>query len=275
MRILILCLSLLFAPLPFFAQEFSLVTWNIQHLGRSKNTAELEAMVEVLRDYDLVAVQEVVAKDPAGAQKVALLADLLSRTGAQWDYRVSDPTQSPSSHISERYAFLWKPSRLTLLGRPYLDRELAAVVDREPYVAKFRVKGGNEPFFVINFHSRPHNRVPEAEIAYLLAYPERLQTSRFILAGDFNLDEEHAVWLPLYQQGFLPAVRQTPTTLKRSCNGEGDYFNHAIDNIYLPPQHFELLGSGRIDIVGDCGRLSEARLLSDHVPVFIQVRQRE
>jgi endonuclease/exonuclease/phosphatase family metal-dependent hydrolase len=275
MRLLLLCISLLLAPLSLLGQEFSLLTWNIQNLGRTKNTAELEAMVDILRDYDLVAIQEVVAKDPAGAQKVALLADLLNRTGAQWDYRVSDPTNSPSSYISERYAFLWKPSRLTLLGRPYLDRELAAVVDREPYVAKFRVKGGNEPFFVVNFHARPHDREPEAEVAYLMAYPERLQTQRFVIAGDFNLDEQHQVWQPLYQAGFVPAVRETPTTLKRSCNATGEYFNYPIDNLYLLPRYFELLQSGRIDFVGGCDKVESARMISDHVPVFVRVRQRE
>jgi len=38
--------------------NLKIVTWNIRDLGRSK-------------DYDLVAIQEVVAKDPAGAQAVA------------------------------------------------------------------------------------------------------------------------------------------------------------------------------------------------------------
>ena len=84
------------------AQTFSLLTWNIKDLGGSKDTEEKEVMVDLMRQYDLVLIQEVVAKDPAGARAVAWLADALNRTGSRWDYRVSDPTESPSAYVSER-----------------------------------------------------------------------------------------------------------------------------------------------------------------------------
>src|SRR5690606_31627175 len=135
-----------------------------------------------------VALQEVVAKDPAGAQAVAKIADELNRMGAKWDYRISDPTKSPSSNISERYAFLWKTSKVSLIHRAYLDRELEDIINREPYIAAFKIKGQPEPFYVINFHSRKYDERPEEEIIHFLDYPTRLKSNRIIIAGDFNLD---------------------------------------------------------------------------------------
>ncbi|GAB4406243.1 MAG: endonuclease/exonuclease/phosphatase family protein [Bacteroidia bacterium] len=271
--------GLLFATLALslhltLAQSFTLLTWNIQHLGGSKDETELAAMVKVMRAYDLVLIQEVVAKDPAGAQAVAQLADLLNRTGSRWDYRISDPTQSPSSQMSERYAYLWKSSRLELIGDAYLDSKLADVCYREPYLARFRIAKSEVEFMVANYHSRKHDDQPEVEIAYFKDYPSRLGTQRVLIAGDFNLDENHAVWQPLVQRGFVPAVRRTPTTLKQKCTPDGHYFNYPIDNVYFHGGKFQALRSGRVDIVGDCANLEQARGVSDHVPVFVELEVR-
>src|SRR5690625_3633586 len=119
-------------------KDLTLVSWNIQHLGRSKTDEEIWQMAQILRHFDIVAIQEVVAKDPAGAQAVAKLADELNRTGANWDYQVSNPTISPSVYISERYAFLWKTSKVTLQHRAFLDSEREDLFFREPFIAKFK-----------------------------------------------------------------------------------------------------------------------------------------
>ncbi len=254
-----------------FAQDFSLLTWNIQDLGRTKDAKELDRMVDVMRDYDIVAIQEVVAKDPAGARAVATLADLLNRTGAKWDYRISDPTRSPSSYISERYAYLWKTSKVRLLGRTYLDDVLADSCDREPYMAQFQLKSTQDTFVVVNFHARRFDKEPEAEIRHFVNYPNRLGMGKVFIVGDFNLNESHEVWRPLYTQGFQPALQQTPTTLKRKC-AKGQYFNYPIDNIYFPAQYVEIISAGRIDFVQSCDSLEEARGVSDHVPVVLKAR---
>lgn len=247
-------------------ENLTIVSWNIQDLGRSKDAQEIHRMAQVIRSFDIVAIQEVVAKDPAGAQAVAKIADELNRMGAKWDYRVSDPTQSPSSYIRERYAYLWKTSKVKLIGRPHLDNDLEIVCDREPYIAKFKEKKNGQYLTVANFHSRPHNKYPEDEIQHFIKYAKRPQN--MIILGDFNLTEQHQVWDKLYAQGFKPAVHDLPTTLKRKCKN-GNYFNHSIDNIYFGTSvHF--VGSGRVDFVKDCGRLKVSRMLSDHVPVFME-----
>lgn len=250
--------------------HLTLASWNIQHLGQSKSDQEILFMAEILRDFDIVAIQEVVAKHPAGAQKVAQLADELNRKGAAWDYRISDPTKSPSANISERYAFLWKTSKVELLGRAYLDQKLETLINREPYVGKFRFKKLKQDFVVINFHSRTHKDRPELEIMHFKDYPTRLNSERIIIAGDFNLNERHPIWNDLYQQGFEPAVRNAKTTLKRNCNLDG-YLSHDIDNIYYS-KDILMVSSGVVDYIVDCGNLEAARKISDHLPVFMEFR---
>ncbi len=248
-------------------QSIRLVTWNIQDMGRTKDEDEIHQMARILKDADVVAIQEVVARDPAGAQAVAQLADELNRMGAKWDYRISDPTTDPSPGKRERYAFLWKTSALTMLGSPFLDQELAEICVREPFIGRFRINASKKEFHLVNFHSRVFSEQPQIEITYFQLYPKRLSTDAVIIAGDFNSSEDHPVFNTLYKIGFKAALQNTGTTLKRTCTGS-NYQSHAIDNIYYPASVFRLMSSGVLDFVGDCDNLEYARQISDHLPVF-------
>lgn len=250
--------------------SISIISWNIQHLGRSKSEEVIYEIAKILRHYDIVAIQEVVAKDPAGAQAVARIADELNRMGFQWDYQVSDPTKSPSVYISERYAFLWKPSRVQMIQRAKLDTELEDLCFREPFVAKFKQKGRNDFFYVMNYHSRKYNDKPEEEIIHFIDYPSRLETNNIIVTGDFNLSETHEVWRPFYRIGFQSALKNQRTTLKWKCQ-DGNYLNHRIDNFYFD-SGIRMISSGGIDFVQNCENLSAARKISDHIPVFMEFR---
>lgn len=248
--------------------KLKIVSWNIQHLGRSKSDETIYQIASILRNYDIVAIQEVVAKDPAGAQAVAKIADELNRMGFKWDYQISDPTRSPSPNMSERYAFLWKTSKVEIQHRAFLDKELEEICFREPFIAKFKIKGDNKPFYVVNYHSRKYSDKPEEEIIHFIDYPKRLKTNRIMIVGDFNVNENHAVWRPLKHVGFQNALYNKPTTLKRKCD-QGNYLNHAIDNLYFLPGISMILADS-IDFVYSCENLEQARKISDHLPVFMK-----
>lgn len=250
------------------ADVISVVSWNIQDLGQTKNNEEIAFMANLLKGFDIVAIQEVVAKHPAGAQKVAQLVDELNRKGAKWDYRISNPTKSPSVYMSERYAFLWKTHKIDLIGRAYLDKELETHIHREPYIAQFKLKKTNQFFYIINFHSRKHDDNPELEIKFFKDYPKRFHSNNIIIAGDFNLNERHSVWSDLYQQGFNPALKDSKTTLKWKCL-KNNYLNHAIDNIYYS-KNIAFVNSGVLDYIATCENLAAARKISDHLPVFLE-----
>ncbi len=252
------------------SKNLTLTSWNIRDLGRTKDADEIHTIATIVRNFDIVALQEVVAKDPAGAQSVAKIADELNRMGSKWDYKISDPTQSPSVYMSERYAFLWKTAKVTLNGKPFLDKELSEKVYREPYIASFIKKGDNKPFYIVNYHSRKYYDKPELEITHFIDYEKRLDSKNVIIAGDFNLDENQEVWEPFYKNGFKSALHNKATTLKRKCKN-GVYTNHAIDNFYFSAG-LQKLNAGSIDFVKSCENLKNARFISDHLPVFLEFK---
>ena len=148
----------------------TIVTWNIKDLGGSKNDEEIQYIARTIKKYDVIAIQEVVAKDPKGVQAVLRIVSELNRMGSKWDYKYSDATNSPSPYISERYAFIWKTSVVSIANKPFLDAHLEDKCFREPYIARFKLKQNNKYFFVVNFHSRKHMDKPEDEIIYLDDY---------------------------------------------------------------------------------------------------------
>lgn len=260
-NLLLLALTLL--QTPGLAQT-TLISWNIRDFGQSKSDAEIRQIAQILRDADLVALQEVVA-GPGGAQAVARLADELNRTGAKWDYRVSDPTSSPP-YKTERYAFLWKTSRVQLIGRPWLEQNLPEMVYREPFMGRFRI--GGQTILLTNFHARRYDENPEEEIRLLARLPGLYPTDPVVIAGDFNASETSDAFQELYKLGYRPALRVQKTTLKRSC--DDGYLNHAIDNIYFPEKKITLLKAEAVDFVGNCQNLEAARGISDHLPVRVE-----
>ncbi len=263
-KVLLVVLSLLMV-LDIYA--VSIVSWNIKDLGGTKDDQEITFIAEVVRDFDLIVIQEIVAHDPAGAQAVARLADQLNRMGSAWDYMVSDPTDSPSSQISERYAYIWQPSKISISDGPKLVDKLSDLCDREPYYARFTQDG--KAYDLLNFHARPHNRDPQSEVQAISNFiiDNRIRFN-WVLLGDFNLTEQDSIWTPLYAHSFRPALSNQRTTLKRECD-DGDYLNVPIDNIYFNEDKNTMQESAAIDFVQRCENLIAMREISDHLPVFI------
>jgi endonuclease/exonuclease/phosphatase family metal-dependent hydrolase len=214
------------------------------------------------------ALQEVVA-GPGGSQAVAQLADLLNRKGIKWDYRISNPTNSPK-YKKEKYAFLWKVSKAQIIDRPTLVKEVAAKVFREPYRATFKIEG--QKITILNYHSRRFDEHPEIEVAALAEYLKKQNTDKWLIAGDFNLSADAMAFNAFKVQGFDPLLEKQKTTLKRKCAIENGYLYHDIDNIFLNRKHFVILDCGIIDFVNGCENLTAARFISDHVPIFVELK---
>lgn len=262
----LLLILLVFLAFNGYAQDdnISLVSWNIRDFGQTKSSEELDEIAEIVRDIDIIAIQEVVA-GYGGAQAVAKLTDILNRKGSKWDYVISNPTNS-SKYVTERYAFVWKTKNIKIKNRGRLIKELDSLIDREPFLLDFYMS--EKKFTILNFHSRPFNKDPESEIKALTKYVTNSSNTPMLIAGDFNVDENKAVFIDLKKNGFTAAVSNQKTTLKRTCD-QNEYLNYAIDNIFYS-QNINKLKAKIIDFVRFCDNLEKARKLSDHLPVYLK-----
>lgn len=244
----------------------SICSWNLKDFGKTKSSAELNFIANVVKSYDIVAIQEVVAKDPGGAKAVAALNDILNRMGNKWDYVISDPTFS-SSYKAERYAFLWKTSRIKKKGEAWLEKKYQLEIDREPYYASFTANG--KEFTVVNFHAIRKDLQPETEIKFFKYLPEEYPSLTLIFACDFNCPQNHTVFNPLKKMGYLPALIGQKTTLKKSCVEE-ECLASEFDNVFYPASKVRMISAGVIHFYKDFEFMEEAGHLSDHVPVYFE-----
>lgn len=155
--------------------QITICSWNLEDFGKSKTAATIEFIANTLKAYDIISIQEVVA-GYGGTQAVAKLNDALNRKGDRWDYRVSEPTSGENSYKRERYAFLWKPSKVKIIGQPWLETGYTDEINREPFFATFESNG--KSFTVVNFHAITKSMHPETEIKYFrflpAEYPDKI-----------------------------------------------------------------------------------------------------
>lgn len=246
--------------------QVKLLSWNVENLGSSKSESEITFIAKTIKDYDVVALQEVVAGD-GGSQAVAKLAEALNRMGFKWDYVVSDPTSS-SAYKTERYAFLWKTSKVKKIGEAWLEKKYHLEIDREPYYCTFDYKG--KLFTITNFHAITKSKQPETEIKYFKFLPAQYPKLNLLFVGDFNCPQSHTVFNPLRKMGFLPIFVNQKTSLKRECNKD-ECLASEFDNIWYDSSKIKIVNAGIIHFYKDFETLLAARKISDHVPVTFEI----
>jgi endonuclease/exonuclease/phosphatase family metal-dependent hydrolase len=261
-RIFIFCLLLHVGPA---LAQLRLCSWNIQNLGKSKSDSEIIFIAGILKDFDVVAIVEVVS-GYGGAQSVARLADELNRKGAKWEYAISDATTG-TPNKSERYAYLWKTARLQKKNNAWLENRYRDVIEREPFLIELSYRG--KLLTVCCFHAITRNKQPETEIKYFKFIEEEYQAQTLLFCGDFNCPESHTVFNPLKSRGYRPVLTGQKTSLKqKSINGE--CLASEYDNIFYPSQKITFIKSGIVEFYKKFPDLAHARRISDHVPVYFE-----
>lgn len=265
MRFRLTLLLLLFSVSVYAQTQVKVVSWNLKDFGKSKTDAEISMIADLTRGFDLLAIQEVVA-GAGGPQAVARLADELNRKGERWDYAISELTSGSSAHKSERFAFLWKRSRLKLLGKPWLEARYGMLIEREPFYARFIA--GRQIFTLSNFHAITKSQQPEREIKYFKFLPAAYAGDNLVFCGDFNVPQSHSVFNSLKKIGYLAALKNQKTSLRQRCIGE-DCLSSEFDNFYYNGSKIRLQSAGVMHFYRRFKDIKLARKLSDHIPIFV------
>ncbi|VXB07802.1 Endonuclease [Flavobacterium sp. 9AF] len=248
----------------FSWSQIKICSWNIENLGGSKSEKDISYMAQIVKDYDIVALQEVIVSD-AGAQAVALLVETLNRKGNHWDYAISNPT-SGNAYKAERYAFLWKPNKVKKIGDPFLEATYVEEIEREPFLGTFTYEG--KEITLVNFHAKTKKLQPETEIKYFKFFPNLYPNKNLVFIGDFNCPQSHTVFFPLRKMGYESVFVNQKTSLRQKCI-QNDCLASEYDNIFFNTKKFEVIDKGIIPFYLDFPEIQEARNISDHVPIWV------
>lgn len=252
------------------AKDISVVSWNLQHFGQSKSDSIIGVIAEIVQDFDIIAIQEVVGKSTGGVQAVDRLKKQLEemQPKAHWKYVVSGRT-SGNPYQSERYAYIWKERKVKMTSNPFLDKNFEAEIEREPYFATFVSQ--KDTFTLVNFHAIPKKKQPETEIKYFKYYAAIYHDLHLIFLGDFNTPQSHTVFNPLKKMGYLPILVNQKTTLKMKCT-QSECLASEYDNIFYNSSKIEVTKVDIIPFYRHFPDMVAARKISDHVPLYMHFR---
>lgn len=250
---------------PRLRDEITVASWNIQVLGESKidKPKVMDVIVDVVRRFDVVAIQELRAKDETFASR---FLSRVNSDGSSYDFVVGPRLGRSSS--KEQYLYLYDTRRIELIdGSVYTINDENDLLHREPLVASFRVVGAlsGTPwnFTLVNIHTDPDEVDEEVDVLDDVVWLVRNADSEddVILLGDLNAAPERLGELAEIPN-IMWAVAGTPTNTR----GTKSY-----DNILFS-------GTSTAEFTGVAGVLdlqteynltqSEALSVSDHLPVW-------
>lgn len=260
-------------PLPTPAGDsIRVASFNIQVLGTSKmgKPDVVQVLADVIRRFDVVAIQEIRAKDQT------IMDDLVAQvngTGRSFDY-VLGPRLGRSSS-KEQYAFVYDTQRIEVFRESvFTAPDPEDLLHREPLVASFRVRGlpPHEAFTftLVNIHTDPDETDTELDALgdVFASVQSTVNDDDVILLGDLNVDEYH-----LGRLGSLPGIAYAISGMPTNTRGSKSYDNLVFDRRYTT----EATGvSGVFNLLTEYQMTMDQALdVSDHLPVWAEFSTRE
>jgi endonuclease/exonuclease/phosphatase family metal-dependent hydrolase len=164
--------------------------FNIQVFGKSKagKPEVMDVLADIIRTYDIVAIQEIRDKDQTALPK---LVNLVNSDGSQYVYIVGPRLGRTAS--KEQYAYIYNNRTVNLNGTPWTYPEPNGTdpLHREPYVAYFRAENGSFDVILITIHVDPDEATEEINALDAVVnctqgnYPNE---DDIIIMGDLNAD---------------------------------------------------------------------------------------
>ena len=257
---------------PTRSQETILIaSFNIQALGESKMNDRwvMERLAEVIRRFDVVAIQEIRSKDQT---LLPTLLTYVNAAGGRYDYLLGPRLGRTVS--KEQYAYVFDSTRIITSNEcSYTLNDDIDALHREPMIARFVVRTNLTAhpwtFSLVNLHTDPDEAI--AEVNSMGGILREIRNYEFmtgkeddvILLGDFNAPPSKMGKLQS-QAGMRPLIANQPTNVKET---------ELYDNILIEP-------TANVEYTGVCGVLklreflgipmADALKLSDHNPVWAE-----
>ena len=246
--------------------------FNIQIFGRSKRQKEavMTVLVDIVREFDLVLVQEI--RDSSEQTASYFLQKINEAKGPKYDFTRSERLGRTTS--KEAYAYFYNTETVEfILGSDYVYDDVDDVFEREPYVASFRSE--NFDFTVVGIHTKPDDAY--AEIGNLTSVVSSIEIRNqnekdIIVMGDFNADgdyfNEDDFSNPFRDSKFNWLVTNDMDTMTKT-----DYTYDRIVVLNSTLNHEYIVGSAGVFYFDNLYGISNMTLIteiSDHYPIFAE-----
>jgi endonuclease/exonuclease/phosphatase family metal-dependent hydrolase len=249
-------------------ETIRIASFNIQALGTTKSRKPhvMDLLARIVREFDIVAVQEIRTTDQ---DLLPNFVDLINKTDRYYDYVVG-PRVGRTSNM-EQYAFLFDSAAVEVdRSQLYTVADPDDLLHREPLVAWFRVRGPPPDqaftFTLVNIHTDPDETTRELDAladVYRVVRDDGRREDDVIILGTLNADDRNLGCL-----GQIPGMTWAISAIPTNTAGTGQY-----DNILFH-------GSATSEFTGRNGifdflrkynlTLEEAIEVSDHVPVWVE-----
>jgi endonuclease/exonuclease/phosphatase family metal-dependent hydrolase len=268
-------------------------TWNLRMFGDiypqynenpgspKRNLRAIASIVEVIRHYDVIAIQEV-KRDLEGLNTV------LEWLGPDWGALFSDVTAGDQGN-TERLAFIFdrrrvQPSGLAgeLVLPPTPQGDPVVQFARTPYIVGFNSAG--QHFVLLTAHIKygnlPADRLPEiralatyiAEEIQKRSLPDQSEERNLIVLGDFNIDKRGDN--PLFQAFILTGlvVPEQLENLSSSYGAQPKYYDQIA--WFMGGLALAFIDAGVVNFSGavypEISLQSMSFRISDHLPLWAE-----
>ena len=245
-----------------------IASFNIQVFGLAKlqKPEVVSKLVDIVRQFDIVAIQEIRAADQGALPQ---FVEMINSTGRHYDYVLGPRLGRTSS--KEQYAYVFDTASLQVdRSQVYTVQDPRDLIHREPLVAWFRVRGPDPSqaftFTLVNVHTDPDEVEQEMNVmddVFRAVRDDGRGEDDVILLGDFNADESQ-----LGQLATIPGIVWAISGTSTNTRGTKMY-----DNLFMQRQATcEYTGrSGVFDFLRLYNlTLAQGLEISDHLPVWAE-----
>ncbi|QDT01286.1 endonuclease/exonuclease/phosphatase family protein [Adhaeretor mobilis] len=248
-----------------------IASFNIQVFGKAKvekaNGAVIRTLAEIVRQFDVVAIQEIRTSDD---YHIPNFVRLINSGGAQYDH-VTGP-RIGNTRSTEQYAFIFDTRKIMVdRSSVYTLSDPDNVLHREPLVAHFQTRLNPDSAFsftLVNIHTDPDEADEEVDAmadVYRVVRRAGGNEDDVIALGDWNADDRDLASSRLGQiPGVYPLIKGVFTNTRQT---------KLYDNLVIhQPSTTEYTGrSGVFDMVRQFNITQEqALMVSDHLPVWAE-----
>jgi endonuclease/exonuclease/phosphatase family metal-dependent hydrolase len=255
-------------PPPRGNETIRVASFNIQVFGDAKlqNPEAMPIIVEVLRNFDVIAIQEIRSQQDV----CQVLVNMLNADGRfRYDYVVGP--RLGRSNSKEQYAYIYDLASIEVdRNQLYTVDDRNDLLHREPLVGWFRARGPRAEeaftFSLVNVHTDPDEVDRELDVlddVFTAVRDDQRQEDDVIMLGDFNAHNTK-----LGQLGLLPGLVCVVNNMPTNTRGDKQYDNILFSRFATT----EFAGKGGVfDFLRHYNlTLEQALAVSDHLPVWAE-----